>query len=739
MVNNHQTNYEYFRKNIMFFKEEDEDLKLRNRHFAIAGINSFIRNVSSSRGIMASGMVSQAVSLLHPKPNMFQTGTETELGKYVLTKKTEEMVEVQFVIKRHVDMNAKVMEHLVIFREVETGILDCLDLPNFNKLHQYFGFRYNINENIDVMSKGTVLPADTILAKPPTLEDDGSYSLGRDVNVALMPLGQNDEDGFLIGDETVKKFNFSLFESRVIEVNEDEFMIDIGGVDYYKPFMEIGEAVRDDGVIFGKRGFDAEYGALLCSDKGLKKFNPIFDEMVYGRSGFKGIIKDIKVYKNPNRKRAVPIGTNELLDKYAESLVNYHKQIINSYESINRDFFNTFGKNMEVSERFNTLLVESYGIVESDRPNSKIKKMFKLSKLGLYRLEVEIEYVMTPGMHFKFTDLSANKGVGVRVIPEKDMPINEFGVRAGIVMDITSTPSRQNDGRLYEHSIKGSMLKVRWLMEQKMTELNIKDIQTANDKSIKVIFKIPMDFVKLLGNELYNTYKKTYDESDYITMLDVISDILENEMKVYLPAGNDKVGYEILESIRGTEYMPNKSRVTFTLDGIETTTEVPILIAPLYIMLLSKIAGDVLTTASAYVNTSGLPVVVSKSDKHSLPYRSSPTRVFGETEGRIILAYGGKEMLAELKDMNSSIKTHGLVYKQILEAPKPTNIPKLINRNIHPYGTDRSLEILNTLFMSVGSELKHVKDKNRIVDMSHTDELVEVTDINSILDTEEIE
>jgi len=739
MQDRHQTNYGFFRSNIKYFKETDPDMKLKSRHLSLASNNSFIRNISSSRGIMSQGMYGQAVSLLHPLPNMIQSGTEIEMGKYVLTKQTETLVEVQSVVKRHINMGSKVMERLVIFKEIDTGILDCLDLPNFNKLHQYFGFKYNINDEVDFMSKGTILPKDTILAKPPTLEDDGSYSMGRDVNVALMPLGPNDEDGFIIGDETVKDFNFTLYETRVIEVNEDEFMIDIGNTDSYKPFMEVGETVREDGVIFGKRIFDAEYGPLLCSDKGLKKFNPIFDEMVYGRAGYKGIVKDIHVYKNRNRKRALSTGTTDLLDKYAESLVNFNKQIISSYEQINREHFKTFGKNIEVSERFNTLIVKAYGMVEADRPNSKIKKMYKLSKLGLYRIEVEIEYQMIPGMHYKFTDLSANKGVGVKVIPEKDMPVNERGIRAGIVMDITSTPSRQNDGRLYEHSIKGSMMEVQWIINDILKTHGINDIYNASEIIVKEVFTVAMDFIKITDTKLYDTYKETFDDNSIDIMKEVVDDILKNNLKIWLPSDNEKVGFEIIESTRGTKYKPFKSPVTFTLDGKTTTTLEPILIAPLYILLLSKIAGDVLTTSSAYVNHSGLPVVVSKSDKHSLPYRNSPTRVFGETEGRIIVAYGGVKLLAELKDLNSSLISHGLSYKHILEADKPSNIERIIDRSKQPYGTDRSLAILNTLYASVGVELKHIKDKNRIVDTSHANEAVEVIDIDEVTDTEELE
>jgi len=113
MQNRHQTNYDFFKSNIDYFKETDPDMKLRSKHLSLASNNSFIRNISSSRGIMSQGMYGQAVSLLHPLPDMIQSGTEIEMGKYALTKQTETLVEVQSIVKRHINMGSNVMERLV--------------------------------------------------------------------------------------------------------------------------------------------------------------------------------------------------------------------------------------------------------------------------------------------------------------------------------------------------------------------------------------------------------------------------------------------------------------------------------------------------------------------------------------------------------------------------------------------------------------------------------------------------
>jgi len=718
-------NYEYFKRNIRYFQENKPELKIKAEYFGSSAMFPFIKHNSSPRGIMFESQKAQAVSLHKPRPNIIQGGMDQELGKYVVGKKIEDTSEVIIVIDRTVFGKDTIPERLVIFRDLNTGIIDCLDIPLYNKHSTYFGFKYEIDEKIDNYSKGDILPKDHFVAKPKTLADDGSYSLGRDVNVCLMPIDDNDEDGFVISKSMQKDFEFSLFETRTIEVSEDEFLIDLNSEPNtpYKGFPEIGDIIRADGIVFGTRKYTPHTGPVLLSKNDLKEYNPIFDNMVYGRSNATGKVIDVKVLSNKKRRREPPTGTTERLDVYRDSLVNYYKQIIHTFETLNKENNILYGKDLVVGEYLNTILVEAYDIVESTKPNSKIKKMYKLSQLGIYRIEVVIEYMLDLENYtgIKFSDMSANKGVSVSVRDDEDMPTDGIR-RADMIMDIKSTTSRLNVGRLYEHYIKGAMLTVDKYVFDMYNKYNVKDINSLNNEQIRELFKIPFEFVMYLENSLTKSYIDVVNNNDIELMRDVVNNILIDCFRIHIKADSEKEFYTIVEDLSKSKFKPLKTNLTHNLYGSRKVTKNKFMIAPMYIILLSKIASDVLTTSSAPVNHSGLPVTVSKNKKNSLPNKNSPVRTLGETEVRIINAYGGMELVAELKDLNASISSHAKVYAEILRAKSPTNIDKILDRKKHKYGSERGLSILNTLFASTGFKIEYVKEYGRYVQASDLEE-----------------
>ena len=743
LEHNRNENYEHFKRNIKYFQEEDPSLKIKAEHFGNSAMFPFIKHSSSPRGIMSESQKSQAVSLHKPMPNIIQGGMDQEMGKFVIGKKIEDTSEIIIVIDRKVFGKDVIPERLVIFRDLTTGIVDCLDVPLYNKLSTYFGFKYEIDEEIDNYSKGDILPKDHFIAKPRTLEEDGSYSLGRDVNVCLMPLDDNDEDGFIISESMSKDFEFSMFETRTIEVSEDEFLIDLNQEkdSPYKGIPELGDVIREDGVIFGTRNYDPISGPALLSKNDLKEYNPLFDNIVYGRANATGTVIDVKVYSNRKRRREPPTGTTERLDVYKESLVNYYKQIINTFESLNKENNILYGKDLVVGDYFNTILREAYGIVESSKPNSKIKKMYKLSKLGLYRIEVVIEYKLnlTNYTGIKYSDLSANKGVSVSVRKDEDMPFDGIR-RADLIMDIKSTTSRLNVGRLYEHYIKGAMVTVDRYVHNLYNTYNLDNVEDLTDAQVKELFKIPYDFVMYLENALTDSYKEVVKTNDIEMMRDVVYNIINDRFRIYINAGSEKDFYTMVEELSKSKFKPLKTKLTHSLYGKKVITKNDFMIAPMYIILLSKIASDVLTTSSAPVNHFGVPVTISKNKKYSLPFKNTPVRTQGETEVRIIAAYGGTEMVAELKDLNASINSHAIAYSNILKADKPTNIDKLINRKKVPYGGDRALAILNTLFHSIGFKISYVKETGRYVEASDLEDSDSVLlDMDGIADIGEID
>jgi len=292
------------------------------------------------------------------------------------------------------------------------------------------------------------------------------------------------------------------------------------------------------------------------------------------------------------------------------------------------------------------------------------------------------------------------------------MPVDADGNRADIIMDPGSTISRLNIGRLYERYISASSRKAK-----KHVMDNIGDaLETRNESVILDIFnKYVLAYVKIFGNEQYESYNSAYVNNEIDNIIEVLQEIIDEELYVYSNIEDEIKSFELVLLIEQTIFAPPYGPVTYRLDGVTHTTKDNVMIAPMYILLLNKLADSLLTTSSAKVNHWGLPIGVSKAEKHRLPHKNSPLRSIGETESRIYGSYGGRRFLAELLDRGASTDTHSLVYKHLLSCKKPTDVKQLINRVEHPYGSHKALEIINTLFQSVGMGIVYTKDKNRFV------------------------
>ena len=711
-------NYELFKENIKFFVESDKDLQLKTSQCGITGVNPNVGINSSPRGIMAGKQFNQPIVLIDGEPNMIMTKTIYELGKYTINKKIENSAEVVGIIKRHYDYNTgEAVERIIIFKDLETNEVDAIVIPKFNRIHPYFGFNFVLPEDIDTLSVGDILPAGKVLAETPAKKENGGYGLGKDIMVALMPLPEADEDGVIFSDE-LKDMKFNTYSTITADIGEDSFLLNLhGDIDNYKPLLELGETIGEDGIALGFRNCDPTLAPVLTSKKALLNYNPIFDTVFYdSKAG--GKIVDVKVFKNNNRRKTLPIGTTDYLDRYQELTLNYYRQIVDIYTALNKRHFNLTRTNLTVGNTFNRLVVEALGIVESSKPDSKLKKTHKLTKLKLYRIELVIEHTMRLSYGFKNTDESANKGVVTKFMPKKDMPIDKFGNRSQCILDVKSTPSRLNAGRIYERNKKGAMLKVTRLTREAFETMEGDTIEELSDDNIRRLFAIRNTLIQIMDNDLSRIYSDVIRNDKVDLMREALKGALKGfRMKEDL--ADEKRKYQIALDIMNSEVRPDKSTVTYTYNGKTVTTVDEIEIAPLYMYLLSKTAsGELLTCASAGTNHYGLPTSPSKQKRGQMGYANNPLRFLGETETRVVSAFSDPEFVAEMIDIDSSVISHEEVYSNILKADKPSNMENHIDRKKIPLGKGIPLTILKTLLRSGGSKLEYKSFSDEVVSVS---------------------
>lgn len=285
------------------------------------------------------------------------------------------------------------------------------------------------------------------------------------------------------------------------------------------------------------------------------------------------------------------------------------------------------------------------------------------------------------------------------------MPIDKDGNVADVIMDPSSIISRMNAGRLYEQHINGMSRKCQTLIRQ---HVSYKNITQCTDKEVDECFNILLGLLELLETEQYAGYKMVTDMN---VKRSIVEEVLTKEAYILYKVSSNRLPYQIANDSINTIYKPTLDKVQYKSYGKTITTKDSILIAPIYTMILSKTADNFLSNASAKTNHFGMPIGVGSANRNKLPWRNSPVKSLSETEFRLYVSYVSRRCIAELKDRGVSALTHRHLYKNILEAPQPTNIDNVVDRKVMPYGQDSGLALINNIFNSGGISIDYVSNR----------------------------
>lgn len=706
----------------------DQDLKLRDEYVSIHAVNPFVQYLSSPRGYMMAQHLAQSLTIMNGDEKIIQTGLEKQLGENTFSKKIERDCVVHKIIKRYESVSDsgidKEVEKLLLIEYLDDNTLDYITVPTYFCAQQEFGFEYVQNREIlDNIRVGNKLEEGTILADSPTKTKNSGYKVGVNANVALLTLKEVAEDGIIISEKLADRMTFCMYEKRVVECGSESFPLNMyGDVDNYKPFPNIGEQINEDGIVIALRGYDPALSPALTSRKDTMRFDPTFDKpvcvrgpgkeiMVNGYKKLTSVVEDIRVYKSPKYKKDVYKGTADVLDKYADSLRDYYEQIIQLYEKLANNHYAKF-KNYElpITPRLHRLIIEAYAIVN---PGSKqrISLSFKNDPLDLYRIEFIIKHYVKPDtMGFKLSDFYGSKGIIVGVKKEEEMPWVESPdgqiVRADVIMDPGSVISRMNPGRLYEQYINGSSRRAQYIITQAMGGKKLKNKYT--DKEIEQGWKLLLDYLSIFETEQIDSYRTINSREE---KLDILLECIFQEVHVYYKMESKKKAYTIVRDLEGTIFAPIRAKAHIpNEDGTVSVTKKDVLISPIYMILLAKTADVFLSVASAKTNHYGIPIKVNNTNADNMHYKASPTKNQSETEERVYCSYAGREAVIELKDRANSIETHKHMYKNILEADSPTNMQSFVDREVQPFGTDNSMELINYIFNAAGISIDFVPE-----------------------------
>lgn len=287
------------------------------------------------------------------------------------------------------------------------------------------------------------------------------------------------------------------------------------------------------------------------------------------------------------------------------------------------------------------------------------------------------------------------------------MPIDQYGNRADLIIDPTSIISRINIGSLYEHYFNGTSRDVRKLicesLGMKKGDASLDKLSKLDPSIVLVAYQTYLKYLSIVSQRQYDFYANLSETEK----LEALTVIVNDDLYTYMPTDNtnDSVGMVTeLEKTFGFKIGP----VVYTgASGNKVTTKTDVRIAPMYYMLLDKIADSWSGVATGKLQHFGVLTPITKSEKFALPFKNTATKTCGETEGRLMVGYAGEEAVAEVMDRANNPQTQRNIVWNILNADKPTAIKEVVDRKNIPLGSSKNLQLVKHILHCSGISLKY--------------------------------
>jgi hypothetical protein len=368
---------------------------------------------SGNRAVMFGSHFSQRLVINGAEEKIIQTGVEREMSKYTFAIRMPEDGRIVKIIERYprgldsdgIQFNP---ETLVIYEDDKTKELGSFSIPTFASFHQYFGFKYVFTEAMALIRPGNFIAKDTVFADSPSVGKNGAFKFGIPLNMALMTMPAGSEDGVAICSDVLPRLRFTIMETRTVEFGKNNFPINLyGSPENYKPHPDIGEYLREDGLLMVMRPYEKSLAPVEMSIHDTMEPDFTFDKGVYVRGG-KGKVIDIVVHHDDGDFPITPPLMTVTTDKYVRAHKAFYRSLLDTERQIRSERRKKFGDGrVALKPELHRLMVEALSVCQenSGRGQQRIIKQHRKNPLDDYRITFTIEYEMTPTSANKITDL----------------------------------------------------------------------------------------------------------------------------------------------------------------------------------------------------------------------------------------------------------------------------------------------------------------------------------------------
>ncbi|UKZ10910.1 RNA polymerase beta subunit [Vibrio phage C-ZP2022] len=678
--------------------------KLHTNSLAIGiteAITSFERFNSGSRTAMTASQSSQAVVFANgPDSPRILTTFENEQAIYSMgTTMPVDGLSKGLINKFSTGygMNAIRVNpsRTMLFVDQDTNELDCLDVKTFDYTHDIFGYELKENPLIRHTARENVaIPKGTKLTSSSSVMDNGLYSTILQANYCYLSASPTIEDGVWASESFVRRAMPYAFAKITFEWGRTHYPLDAyGDGSIYKPFCGPGEKIKPSGLVAATRAKCPIFDGILMLPSELKKVQ-VFDKAVYAPPESEDVeVADITVTtttRDHSRLPLTPIGMEAYPRIFAEQHSKFYDRLLDVYS----DYMRTTNYKGRISPRLSNLLTRAY----ADKPNDSrarfgarkaggITRTQRGTPIDEWHVELKLKWKFRIGDGGKVTNLHGSKGVFSRIVPDEDMPTDQYGRRAEIVMYGGSTIARLNDGQLYEQYVNACGDTVAMKAKQM---LDAGDLEGA--------WSFLMGWYEIASPETFAVMsnKSPAKRADHINL------IAESGPTLIIPGDNTYVGVDWIKRLN-VYCPPIKTPVTFrNLDGNMVTTEVPVLIGSASWWILDKSSTKPMAVSVARRQIHGLPSTLNKSTKISSPTNKQPSRAYAESEIRGITAAVHGKYVMDVVDLSVNPEALDMMLRAQWKSDTPMGEYNMVDRSQVGYGEGRSVSIPRHILECLG-------------------------------------
>lgn len=675
---------------------------------ATTSLNYGVVNNSAPRVNMDASHLGQMMVLPLAEKNRISSGVDREYGKYTFMIKIPEHVgpvQILDIIpkyprgggRQNFALNSEV---LIVYESKETHEIGSVEVKNFHFNHKEAGFHYVWTDTLKQLQIGDILAPGTILAHSPQLKENGDWHFGLDAYCIMGSFPSIVEDGIGVTEDFCRRAGSVGFGKRIVEWGLDMFPLNLYGDEKtYKPFPDLGQRIRDDGLVFALRRFQPGTYAATMSAKALMTPDHTFDELVFGVPG--AIVEDIEVWHShvPEHHRT-PMGMEEQAKQYWQATQRYEERIKNCYFKQKTRHQGVAPLTPQMHTKVREAMLNDTNIVKG-KPRT-----FRKETLGDWRIKLTFSHPLPLTISGKITDLAAAKGVVCEIIKNEDAPTDKFGTRADVVADGLSTLNRMNVSRLVTQYINA-------LSDQIQREV----IRLVDSRKRKEAWEYLYEYYQDVSPLMHVEFKKTLDhlnDTDPRLYQQAIDEQLDKVYKdgihLIIPPNTPDLGSRLVKRLED-KYKLDYGPVTFRgINGKMITTVEPFIIGRVHIIRLDKTATGWSATTFAKRQHHGITAKLSNRDKYSENHRNQSTRIIGETEFRILNSKTCPGFSAVMVTFPNSPAMCAAATKTILTADTPSDIRELMDYQKMMRHGSRGLQYITSTLKCAGIEFAYVDE-----------------------------